>query len=86
MAKKVRGGKFTTKKEYENIMDRNPKINIILTYVSIINLSINEIHVIINDGDELPLEPNETLNLGELVVDKIVIKEKDAVVKYLGVE
>lgn len=86
MAKKVRGGKFTTKKEYENIMDRNPKINIILTYISIINLSINEIHVIINDGDELPLEPNETLNLGELVVDKIVIKEKDAVVKYLGVE
>lgn len=86
MAKKVRGGKVTTQKEYENIMDKDKKVNRILTNVSMINLGEDEIHVIINDGDELPLESGETLNLGNLVIDKIVIKEKDATVKYLGVE
>lgn len=86
MAKKIRGGKFTTQKEYENVIDRDKKVNRILTNVTIINLGMNEIHVLVNDGDELPLEPGETLSLGDLIVDKLVVKEKDATVKYLGVE
>lgn len=86
MSKKLRGGKFVTKKEYEDVMDVYPGLNRKLTNVSIINLGIDEIHVIVNDGDELPLEPGETLSLGNLVIDKLVVKEKDATVKYLGVE
>lgn len=86
MAKKIRGGKITTQNEYENVIDRDKKVNRILTNVSIINLGIEEIHVIINDGDEIPVESGETLSLGNLVVDKLVVKEKDATVKYLGVE
>lgn len=86
MAKKIRGGKFTTQKEYENVIDRDKKVNRILTNVVIVNLGTDEIHVLVNDGDELPLEPGETLSLGNLVVDKLVVKEKNAIVKYLGVE
>jgi hypothetical protein len=86
MAKKIRGGKFTTQKEYENVIDRDKKVNRILTNVVIVNLGTDEIHVLVNDGDELPLEPGETLSLGNLVVDKLVVKEKNATVKYLGVE
>lgn len=38
MAKKIRGGKFTTQKEYENVIDRDKKVNRILTNVVIVNL------------------------------------------------
>ena len=86
MAKKIRGGKFTTQKEYENVLDRDPKRNRILTNVSIVNLGMDEVHVIINEGDEIPISPNETLTLGDLIIDKIVIKEEGSIIKYLGVE
>ena len=68
------------------MIDRDKKVNRILTNVVIVNLGTDEIHVLVNDGDELPLEPGETLSLGNLVVDKLVVKEKNAIVKYLGVE
>lgn len=68
------------------MIDRDKKVNRILTNVVIVNLGTDEIHVLVNDGDELPLEPGETLSLGNLVVDKLVVKEKNATVKYLGVE
>ena len=86
MNKKVRGGKVTTQNEYENIIDRDKGINRILTNVSVVNLDLDEIHVIINGGDEIPIESGETLNLGGLVIDKLVVKEKGVTVKYLGVE
>lgn len=84
--KKVRGGKVTTKVAYENIIDREEGINRILKNVSVVNLGNSEIHIIINDGDELPLDSNETLNLGEVTVDTLVVKEVGSIVKYIGVE
>ena len=86
MVKKVRGGKVTTTVANQNIIDREDGLNRILKNVSVVNLGSNEIHVIVNGGDKLTLDSNETLNLGDLEVDTLVVVEKGSIVKYIGVE
>ena len=86
MAKKVRGGKVTTNIANQNILDVEQGLNRKVTNVSIVNLGLEEIHVIINDGDMLPIDSNETLNLGNLVIDSIIVVEKGAIVKFIGIE
>ena len=86
MAKKVRGGKVATSRANQNILDIEQGLNRKVTNVSIVNLGLEEIHVIINDGDMIPIDSNETLNLGDLVIDSIIVVEKDATVKFIGVE
>ena len=86
MAKKVRGGKVTTSIANQNILDIEPGLNRKVTNVSIVNLGLEEVHVIINDGDMIPIDSNETLNLGDLVIDTIIVVEKGATVKFIGVE
>ena len=86
MVKKVRGGKVTTTVANQNIIDREDGLNKILKNVSVVNLGLDEIHVIVNGGDMLALDSNETLNLGYLDVDTLVVVEKGSIVKYIGVE
>ena len=85
MVKKVRGGKVTTVAN-QNIIDREDGLNRILKNVSVVNLGLDEIHVIVNGGDMLALDSNETLNLGDLDVDTLVVVEEDSTVIYIGVE
>ena len=86
MAKRIRGGKVTTNIANQNILDIEPGLNRKVTNVSIVNLGLEEIHVIINNGDMIPIDSNETLNLGDLVIDTIIVVEKGATVKFIGVE
>ena len=86
MVKKVRGGKVTTTVANQNIIDREDGLNRILKNVSVVNLGLDEIHVIVNGGDMLALDSNETLNLGDLEVDTLVVVEKNSTVKYIGAE
>ena len=86
MIKKVRGGKVTTTVANQNIIDREDGLNRILKNVSVVNLGSNEIHVIVNGGDMLALDSNETLNLGDLEIDTLVVVEEGSTVKYIGVE
>lgn len=86
MAKKVRGGIITTTVENQNIIERDERFNTILKNVSIVNLGLDEIHVIVNGGDVLPLDSNETLNLGNLAIDTLVVVERGSIVKYIGAE
>ena len=86
MVKKVRGGKVTTTVANQNIIDREEGINRILKNVSVVNLGLDEIHVIVNGGDMLALDSNETLNLGDLEVDTLIVVEEGSTVKYIGVE
>ena len=86
MIKKVRGGKVTTTVANQNIIDREEGFNRILKNVSVVNLGSDEIHVIVNGGDMLALDSNETLNLGDLEVDTLVVVEEGSTVKYIGVE
>ena len=86
MAKRIRGGKVTTNIANQNILDVEQGLNRKVTNVSIVYLGLEEIHVIINDGDMLPIDSNETLNLGDLVIDTIIVVEKGSTVKFIGVE
>ena len=86
MAKKVRGGKVTTDRANQNILDIEQGLDRKVTNASIVNLGLEEIHVIINNGDMIPIDSNETLNLGDLVIDTIIVVEKGATVKFIGVE
>ena len=86
MVKKVRGGKVTTTVANQNIIDREDGLNRILKNVSVVNLGLDEIHVIVNGGDMLALDSNETLNLGDLEVDTLVVVEEGSTIKYIGVE
>jgi len=85
LAVKIRGGKVTTVKAYENVIDREDGINRILTNVSIINLGMDEIHVVVNGGDEIPIDSNETLTLGDLAIDTLIVVEQGSTVKYIGI-
>lgn len=88
MLKKVRGGKVTTTIAYQNIIDNeSPNLDTRLRYVSVTNLSETEINVIVNGGDMLPLDSNETLNLAldDLEVDTLVVVEEGSTVKYIGI-
>ena len=84
--KKVKGGEFVTKVANENVLDREEGKNTVLTNVTIINMSVDRIHVVINKGDELPLDSGETMTLGDLVIDSIVVVESGSTVRYMGVE
>ena len=84
--KRVRGGEVTTTSEYQDILGIKNGKNTILTNVTIINKSDERIHVIINSGDQLPLDPEESMSLGDISVDTIEVVEKRAVVRYIGVE
>lgn len=84
---KVKGGKVTTKKDYEEIFadDNKAKIQRIRN-VNIQNMGKEDINVIINDGDEIILQADEVISLGDVLVGSIVIKEKGSIVRYIGVE
>ena len=84
--KKVKGGEFVTKVANENVLDREEGKNTVLTNVTIINMSADRIHVVINGGDELPLDNGETMTLGDLAIDSIVVVESGSKVRYMGVE
>ena len=84
--KKVKGGEFVTKVANENVLDREEEKNIILTNVTIVNMSVDRIHVVINGGDKLPLDSGETMTLGDLAIDSIVVVESGSTVRYMGVE
>ena len=84
--KKVKGGEFVTKVANENVLDREEGKNTVLTNITIVNMSVDRIHVVINGGDELPLDSGETMTLGDLVIDSIVVVESGSTVRYMGVE
>ena len=73
--KKVKGGEFVTKVANENVLDREEGKNTVLTNVTIINMSVDRIHVVINGGDELPLDSGETIAINTL--DNLEINDGD---------
>ena len=86
--KKVIGGKFTTKQTNQDLMatvDDGIENNVLLlTNVSICNMGDNEINVIINGGNQIPIDANEILSLEDLVVGSIIVVEQGSIVKFLG--
>lgn len=68
----------------QDIFKYNRDFQLILRQVSVRNLGENRIHVIINEGDPLPLDSEETLVFGDLVIASLVVVEAGSIVRYAG--
>lgn len=85
MAVKVRGKVVTTEKEYQEILsDGNEGTIESITNVQVQNMGEGEINVIFNDGDKILMRTNETLSLGNVIIESIVVVESGSKVRYIG--
>ena len=80
LALPIKGGRITTTIADEEILIDGS----ILSQVTIFNESENEIHVTINFGEEIPLEVEESLSLGDIKIYSIIITESKSTIKYIG--
>lgn len=78
--KPIKGGRITTTIADEEILIDGS----ILSQVTIFNESENEIHITINFGEEIPLEVEESLSLGDIKIYSIIITESKSTIKYIG--
>lgn len=85
MAVKVRGKVVTTEKENQEILsDGNEGTIESITNVQVQNMGEGEINVIFNDGDKILKRANETLSLGNVIIESIVVVESGSKVRYIG--
>ena len=85
MAVKVRGKVVTTEKEYQEVLsDGNEGTIESITNVQVQNMGEGEINVIFNDGDKILMRTNETLSLGNVIIESIVVVESGSKVRYIG--
>ena len=75
----VKGGRFITTYEKQEI------ISVPMEQVTIFNESENEITLRINNGELIPLEYGESLSFGDIVIESIIIIEKNSMVKLIGI-
>ena len=80
--KPIRGGKITTNVDFQELITQEDDS---LRKVTIYNLSEKEVGVKINNGNAIPLNPYESINLGNLKIVSIIIIEKGSTVRYIGV-
>lgn len=85
MAVKVRGKVVTTERENQEILsDGNEGTIESITNVQVQNMGEGEINVVFNDGDKILIRANETLSLGNVVIESIVVVESGSKVRYIG--
>lgn len=85
--RKVRGGVITTSQENQEIVDDGDKsTHILLSNVSFENLGETDLHCIINGGDEILVFADESITMGELKIESIVVKESGSKVRFMGIE
>lgn len=86
MAVKVRGKVVTTTKANEEILKDNDKTTIeSIKNVSVENKGTASMNVIFNGGDKILIEAGETLALGDILIESMVVVEIGSVVRYLGI-
>lgn len=84
--KKVKGGKVTTEVERQDLIeDGKIETIMVLTHVTIYNLGDSEINIVINNGDDIPLEAGEGLSFGELKISSLKVVESGSTVKFMGI-
>ena len=82
MAKNIiRGREVTTEREREQMLK-----NMVLVNLQILNLGVDKIHVVLNKGDEIPIDAGEELGLGDVPIASFEIVEIGAKVNFIGVE
>lgn len=84
---KIKGKVITTETNNQEIFDDNLEQTVdFMTNVQINNMGTSDCNIIINEGDVLLLQANETLSLGEVTIYTIVVKEKGSKIRYIGVQ
>lgn len=76
----IKSKKITTSHDNQEIIVDGS----ILLQVTIFNRTENEINVIINQGETIPLDAEESLSLGNIEIFSIIIVEMGSTVKYIG--
>lgn len=79
--KPIKGGRIITTIANQELIKENA-----LRKVTIHNQSEDEITVIINNGNKIPLDPDESIKLGNLKITSIIVVERGSIVRYIGVE
>lgn len=84
--KRIRGGKVETTKYRQDLIDDNIDDTVdVLADVTIYNIGDEEINIIINGGDEIPLDVNEGLCFGDLKVYSLIVVEQGSKIKFMGI-
>lgn len=87
MMNKIKGKVITTEINNQEIFDDSSEQTIdFMTNVQINNMGSSDCNVVINDGDDLLIQANETLSLGEVTVYTIIVREKGSKIRYIGIQ
>lgn len=84
--KKVKGKVVLTTEPNQEILDDDNDVTtvVVLNNVTIQNMSETDIHVRVNQGDEILIQPDEQIKIVGTGVDSIVVKETESKVRYIG--
>lgn len=84
--KKIVGKHIVTTEENMELIGDNKKNTIdFVTNFVFQNMGEEDVHIIINEGDEILVLPNETVKLGDIKVFSLVVVEKNSEVRYMGI-
>lgn len=84
--KKVKGKVVLTTVPNQEILDDDNDITtvVVLNNVTIQNMSEMDIHVRVNQGDEILIQTDEQIKIVGTGVDSIIVKEENSKVRYIG--
>lgn len=84
--KKVKGKVVLTTVPNQEILDDDNDITtvVVLNNVTIQNMSEIDVHVRVNQGDEILIQTDEQIKIVGTGVDSIIVKEKNSKVRYIG--
>ena len=75
----VKGGRITTSIEHQELLQYT------ISQVTIFNETEIEVTLVINGGEEIPIQPDESLSLGDIDIFSIIVLEKGSTIKYIGI-
>lgn len=84
--KKVKGKVVLTTVPNQEILDDDNDITtvVVLNNVTIQNMSEIDVHVRVNQGDEILIQTDEQIKIVGTGIDSIIVKEKNSKVRYIG--
>ena len=84
--KKVKGKVVLTTVPNQEILEDDNDITtvVVLNNVTIQNMSEIDVHVRVNQGDEILIQTDEQIKIVGTGVDSIIVKEKNSKVRYIG--
>ena len=84
--KKVKGKVVLTTVPNQEILDDDNDITtvVVLNNVTIQNMSETDVHVRVNQGDEILIQTDEQIKIVGTGVDSIIVKEENSKVRYIG--